>query len=94
MKGSGERLRVGKILAVGRNYADHIAEMGNAPAVPPVLFLKPPSASHDGGTVTLPTGLGSVHHEVELVVAIGKSGRAIPEARRSITCSVTRSGSI
>jgi len=81
MKGSGERLRVGKILAVGRNYADHIAEMGNAPAVPPVLFLKPPSALvHDGGTVTLPTGLGSVHHEVELVVAIGRSGRAIPES--------------
>jgi 2-keto-4-pentenoate hydratase/2-oxohepta-3-ene-1,7-dioic acid hydratase in catechol pathway len=43
--------------------------------------LKPPSALvHDGGTVTLPTGLGSVHHEVELVVVIGRSGRAIPES--------------
>jgi 5-carboxymethyl-2-hydroxymuconate isomerase len=80
MQGTGERLRVGKILAVGRNYADHNAEMGNAPTVPPVLFLKPPSALvHDGGSVTLPTGLGSVHHEVELVVVIGRSGRAIPE---------------
>ena len=80
VKGSGERLRVGKILAVGRNYADHNAEMGNARAVPPVLFLKPPSALvHDGGIVTLPTGMGQVHHEVELVVAIGRSGRAIPE---------------
>ena len=80
MQGSGERLRVGKILAVGRNYADHNVEMGNARAVPPVLFLKPPSALvHDGGVVTLPTGLGSVHHEVELVVAIGRSGRAIEE---------------
>ena len=34
---------------------------------------------HDGGIVTLPTGMGQVHHEVELVVAIGRSGRAIPE---------------
>jgi 5-carboxymethyl-2-hydroxymuconate isomerase len=80
ISGSGERLRVGKILAVGRNYADHNAEMGNARLVPPVLFLKPPSALvHDGGVVTLPTGLGQVHHEVELVVAIGRPGRAIPE---------------
>jgi len=80
IQGSGERLRVGKILAVGRNYADHNAEMGNAPSVPPVLFLKPPSALvHDGGIVTLPTGLGQVHHEVELVVVIGRSGRAIPQ---------------
>jgi uncharacterized protein (TIGR00369 family) len=78
--GSGERLRVGKILAVGRNYADHNAEMGNAGSVPPVLFLKPPSALvHDGGVVTLPTGLGQVHHEVELVVVIGRRGRAIPQ---------------
>jgi uncharacterized protein (TIGR00369 family) len=81
IQGSGERLRVGKILAVGRNYADHNAEMGNARSVPPVLFLKPPSALvHDGGVVTLPEGLGSVHHEVELVVAIGRPGRAIAEA--------------
>jgi uncharacterized protein (TIGR00369 family) len=81
LAGSGERIRVGKILAVGRNYAEHNAEMGNAPSVPPVLFLKPPSALvHDGGTVVLPSGLGQVHHEVELVVAIGRRGRAIAEA--------------
>ena len=41
VRGSGRRVRVGKILAVGRNYADHVAEMGNAPAAPPVLFLAP-----------------------------------------------------
>jgi uncharacterized protein (TIGR00369 family) len=81
VKGSGERLRVGKILAVGRNYADHNVEMGSAPSTPPVLFLKPPSALvHDGGRVVLPAGLGQVHHEVELVVVVGKRGRAIPEA--------------
>lgn len=82
VRGSGERMRVGKILAVGRNYADHNREMGNAAAVPPVLFLKPPSALlHDGGTVRLPAGLGAIHHEVEMVAVIGKAGRAIPEAR-------------
>ena len=81
ISGTGERLRVGKILAVGRNYADHNAEMGQQRPVPPVMFLKPPSALvHDGETVTLPTSLGQVHHEVELVVAIGRTGRAIGEA--------------
>lgn len=80
VRGSGRRLPVGKILAVGRNYADHVAEMGNAASSPPVLFLKPSSAIvHDGATVSLPVGVGSVHHEVELVVVIGKAGRAIPD---------------
>ena len=81
IQGSGERLRVGKIFAVGRNYAEHNAEMGNVAGVPPVLFLKPPSALvHDGASLRLPKGLGQVHHEVELVVVIGRSGRAIPES--------------
>lgn len=81
LKGSGERLRVGKILAVGRNYAEHNAEMGVARATPPVLFLKPPSSLvHDGGTVRLPEGLGQVHHEVEMVAVIGRRGRAIPQS--------------
>ncbi len=81
LSGTNERIPVGKILAVGRNYAEHNAEMGHAKPVPPVLFLKPPSAIvHDGGVVTLPSGLGEVHHEVELVAVIGKAGRAIPES--------------
>jgi uncharacterized protein (TIGR00369 family) len=77
---SGERLRVGKIVAVGRNYADHIVEMGNRPESPPVLFTKPATAIvHDGGEVRIPPDAGEVHHEVEMVVVIGKSGRAIHE---------------
>jgi 5-carboxymethyl-2-hydroxymuconate isomerase len=79
-KRTGERLRVGKILAVGRNYADHIVEMGNRPDTPPVLFTKPATAIvHDGGVVRIPAGVGEVHHEVELVVVIGKRGRSIRE---------------
>ncbi len=77
--GTGERLRVGKIVAVGRNYAAHVAEMGNAEASPPVVFFKPSTAIvQDGGVVRIPSGLGSVHHEVEMVVAIGRSGCRIP----------------
>ena len=78
VQGTGDRVRVGKILAVGRNYAAHNREMGTEERVSPVLFLKPPSAIvHDGGTVSLPRGLGAIHHEVELVAVIGTSGRAI-----------------
>jgi len=80
-RSTGERLRVGKVLAVGRNYAEHIKEMGNRPDAPPVVFLKPPTAIvHDGGTVRIPRGMGEAHHEVELVVVVGKDGRAIAEA--------------
>ena len=81
VQGTGERLRVGKILAAGRNYALHNVEMGNLPSTPPVLFFKPPSALvRDAGVVRLPSGAGQVHHEVEMVVVIGRAGRAIPEA--------------
>jgi uncharacterized protein (TIGR00369 family) len=81
-RGTGERIRVGKILAVGRNYAEHVKEMGWKEASPPVLFLKPPSAIvHDGGAVRVPPDVGEVHHEVELVIVIGISGRAIPESQ-------------
>jgi 2-keto-4-pentenoate hydratase/2-oxohepta-3-ene-1,7-dioic acid hydratase in catechol pathway len=73
---------VGKIVAVGRNYADHVAEMKAARSDAPVLFFKPPSALvHDGATVRLPADAGEVHHEVELVAVIGKPGRAIARER-------------
>ena len=81
LRDSQETLPVGKILAVGRNYAAHNVEMGNAPTAAPIFFLKPSSAIlHDGGRVELPSDVGSVHHEVELVAVIGKPGRAIEEA--------------
>lgn len=80
LRGSGDRIRVGKILAVGRNYADHKAEMGVASEAPPVLFFKPPTALvGDGGVVRIPRGLGAVHHEVEVVAVLGKAGKNIAE---------------
>jgi uncharacterized protein (TIGR00369 family) len=83
MRGTGERIDVGKIVAVGRNYAAHIAEMGGDPdASPPVVFFKPPTALvGDGGIVEIPRDGGAVHHEVELVAVIGVPGRRIPEDR-------------
>jgi len=78
----GRRLAVGKILAVGRNYADHKAEMGTPAEAPPVVFFKPSSALlGDGGVLRPPAEAGALHHEVELVVVIGTAGRAIPRGR-------------
>jgi len=81
LRESGQTMRVGKILAVGRNYAAHVAEMGAPQGEPPVVFLKPTTALvPGGGRVPIPTDAGEVHHEVELVVVIGRSGKAIPAA--------------
>lgn len=75
----GERISVGKILAVGLNYADHIKEMNSRPTEDPVIFFKPPSALlHDEAQLALPVDAGEMHHEVEMVVVIGEPGRAIP----------------
>ena len=82
LRGSGEMLRVGQVVAVGRNYADHKAEMGATPSSPPVFFFKPSSAVvHDGATILFPTGAGALHHEVEMVVVVGKPGKAIPREK-------------
>ncbi len=82
LAGTSETLRVGKVLAAGRNYSHHIAEMYGVAELPLVLFAKLPTAIvHDGATVRLPRGLGAVHHEVELVAVLGDRGRRIPQAR-------------
>jgi len=78
---TGESIPVGKVVAVGRNYPDHVAEMGAPADRPPVFFLKPATAVVTGGVVRIPAGAGAVHHEVELVAVIGRSGRAIPQER-------------
>jgi acylpyruvate hydrolase len=69
---------VGKILAVGRNYADHAAEM-QAPA-DPVIFMKPATALRlPGEAVVLPRDRGSVHFEVEILVALAHGGTRLTE---------------
>ncbi len=80
--GTAERFPVRRIYCVGRNYAAHAREMGNDPnREPPFFFDKPADCVVDTDTVApYPPGTSSVHHEVELVVAIGKAGRDIAVA--------------
>lgn len=73
-----------KILAIGRNYAAHAAEMG-APAsgkrAAPLFFLKPSSSViHPGAAIVRPRGVAALHHEVELGVVIGARARHMPAA--------------
>lgn len=73
---------VHRIYCVGRNFADHAREMGaSAPTSPaergtPTFFLKPADAIVVDGAVTYPPGTRELHHEVELVVAIGREAPA------------------
>ena len=74
-------MNVKRIFCIGRNYAEHIKELGNTPDEAFVLFMKPPSCLvPPGKTLTLPRGRGGVHHEAELVVALTGGGADIPEA--------------
>jgi 2-keto-4-pentenoate hydratase/2-oxohepta-3-ene-1,7-dioic acid hydratase in catechol pathway len=69
-----------RIFCIGRNYAEHIKELGNAPDEAFVLFMKPPSCVvTQGKDVILPRGKGGVHHEAELVVHLNGGGADIPE---------------
>ncbi|CAK9318503.1 unnamed protein product [Citrullus colocynthis] len=70
-----------KIIAVGRNYAAHAKELGNAVPKEPVLFMKPTSSYlQNGGTIEIPHPLKSLDHEVELAVVISQRARDVPEA--------------
>jgi 2-keto-4-pentenoate hydratase/2-oxohepta-3-ene-1,7-dioic acid hydratase in catechol pathway len=81
---SGLTLVPGKLLCIGRNYAEHVREMGDVADLPtePVVFLKPASALvASGGAVCIPPQSEDVHHELELVAVIGRGGKGIPEER-------------
>jgi len=80
--GIDARFPVRRILCVGRNYAAHAREMGKDPTrEAPFFFMKPADAVVDTGSViAYPPGTKNFHHEIELVVAIGKSGSDIAEA--------------
>jgi fumarylpyruvate hydrolase len=77
--GTRNRFPVHRIYCVGRNYADHVREMGSDPkAEAPVFFAKPPDAIVASGVaIPYPPRTENFHHEVELVVAIGGAGRNI-----------------
>jgi 2-keto-4-pentenoate hydratase/2-oxohepta-3-ene-1,7-dioic acid hydratase in catechol pathway len=66
------------VYCIGRNYAEHAAEMGNAVPSQPVVFLKPTSAlSRTGWKITRPAECSRLDHEVEIVVALGGGGKQI-----------------
>jgi fumarylpyruvate hydrolase len=77
--GDTRRFAVNRIYCVGRNYADHAREMGHDPdREPPFFFMKPASAIvTDGADMQYPSLSNDVHHEIEMVVAIGKGGANI-----------------
>lgn len=79
----GGAFPVRRVYCVGRNYAEHAREMGHDPnAEPPFFFSKPADALVTGGTDTpYPPATADLHHEIELVVAIGREAAGIaPEA--------------
>lgn len=83
--GSAARFAVHRIYCVGRNYAEHAKEMGFTGREPPFFFMKPadavvPVSADEIGTLPYPSLTANLHHEVELVVAIGKGGKNIPAA--------------
>mgnify|MGYP000903168209 CR=1 FL=1 len=108
IKGSDALFPVRRIFCVGRNYAEHAIEMGSDPTrEPPFYFAKPAdSVVINGADMPYPSVTKSLHHEMELVVAIGRGGRDISVAdalsrvwgycagldmtRRDITATVSR----
>lgn len=77
--GSDDRFPVRRIYCVGRNYGAHAREMGHDPdREPPFYFMKPADAVVDCATsIPYPPRTSDLHHEIELVVAIGQSGSDI-----------------
>ncbi len=74
IQNSNKELTVGKIVCVGRNYVEHIKELGNEVQEKPVIFLKPSSAIiYSGDSIIYPEFSSEMHHETELVLLIGKN---------------------
>jgi fumarylpyruvate hydrolase len=84
--GTDKYFPVRRLWCVGRNYVEHIKEMGNDVREPPFFFAKPADALvPDGGTAPYPSLTKDMHHEVELVVALKSGGRNIP-ADNALDC--------
>jgi fumarylpyruvate hydrolase len=79
ISGSSQRFPIHRIYCVGRNYAEHIREMGGEIGrEPPVFFTKPADAvMANDSIIPYPPRTSNLHHEIELVIAIGRGGRDI-----------------
>ena len=83
--GRTERFPVHRIYCVGRNYEEHAKEMGFTGREPPFFFMKPADAivvvpAGETATISYPRLTRNLHHEIELVIAIGKGGSNIAAA--------------
>ncbi len=83
--GQAARFPVHRIYCVGRNYEEHAKEMGFTGREPPFFFMKPADAvvvveADQTGTMAYPTLTKNLHHEIELVAAIGTGGKNIKAA--------------
>ncbi|RAP41670.1 fumarylacetoacetate hydrolase [Rhodovulum viride] len=79
--GDAARFPVRRIFCVGRNYAEHAREMGADDREPPFFFTKPGDALVTGDAdIAYPPATADLHHEAELVVALGRGGADIPTA--------------
>ena len=83
--GRTERFPVARVYCVGRNYEEHAKEMGFTGREPPFFFMKPADAlvvvdAGQTASIPYPRMTGNLHHEIELVVAIGTGGRNIKAA--------------
>ncbi|VAX27746.1 Fumarylacetoacetate hydrolase family protein [hydrothermal vent metagenome] len=73
IKNSDEKITIGKVVCLGRNYAAHAKEMGNEVPKFPIIFLKTATCMiPSGGNVVHPDYSNNLHHEIELVLVIGK----------------------
>jgi 5-carboxymethyl-2-hydroxymuconate isomerase len=83
---TGQELPIGKILCIGRNYVDHIRELGNETPGAPVVFMKPASSVIDnGGEIVIPPYSANCHHEAELALLVGKRVKKIRE-EEALSC--------
>lgn len=78
--GMESNLNLGKVVCVGRNYAEHAKELGNAVPAEPILFIKPATAVVSmSDPVVLPRGFGACHFETEIAVLVGSTLRHADE---------------
>ncbi|RDI57381.1 fumarylacetoacetate hydrolase family protein [Microvirga subterranea] len=79
VQGSDKLFPIHRVYCVGRNYAEHAIEMGHDPSKePPFFFQKNPDNIVTDGNFPYPSKSSDVHHEIEMVVALGKGGSNIP----------------
>jgi len=80
ISGTDKLFPVRRVYCIGRNYADHVIEMGNDPKESPIFFQKNTSNVDTSGKFPYPPQSNDVHHELELVMALKSGGSNILEA--------------